>query len=396
MASDRRRGWRKPLTTALKLAISCGLLAWVLHKTNPASVAHTMAGAKPGWLALALAFGFGATMVQATQWHRLLRAVGLNRTVTRSLRIVFVGNTFNTVLPSSIGGDAARAVYIAEGPGEKPRGAVAVVLQRLLNFPGMVLLIGLGLALTITSPAAARARPEALAGVVIGLAVLGVALSPLLGRVGNASFSRLPGWKPLSASLQVLDGFRAQHADLAAAVCRGVVFWSLTVLNQWCFIAAMGIRISPGYAALSVTLVNGLTMLPISINGFGAREGGYNALLAGGAGFATTAQAVSVGLLVGAQSLLFGLIGVGCLVTMRSGAPWARRVDAAAGAVASLPFEAAGLLNVRHRAPGAHRRVPRQRTGEMTLDDNHPSPTAGPARPAHRERDAARGTGTLA
>jgi glycosyltransferase involved in cell wall biosynthesis/uncharacterized membrane protein YbhN (UPF0104 family) len=381
---DRRRGWKRPLTSALKVCVSCGLLAWVFHKTDLASIRHSLASASPAWLALALALGMAATMVQATQWQRLLLAVGLDRSITRSLRIVFVGNTFNTVLPSSIGGDAARAVYISDRPGERPQGAVAVVLQRLLNFPGMVLLIGLGLALTITNHAAARARPEALAGAVIGLAALGIAMSPLLGRIGASTrLSRLPGRKALSTCLRVLDDFRSQRADLAGAVGRGVVFWTLTVLNQWCFIQAMGIHISPGYAALSVTLVNGLTMLPISINGFGAREGGYTALLAG-AGLATTAQAVSVGLLVGAQSLFFGLIGVGCLLTMRSAAPWARRVEAETAAVVTLLYSL---------VPGARRRA-RHQEAQLPVNRTSGTPSPSPAEarcvpPQEQEHNAA-------
>src|SRR5579875_2674221 len=230
MRRSRQRGWKKRLTSALKIAVSGGLLAWVLRSVHPGSVGHSLASASPGWLAFALLPGIAATLVQARQWQKLLLAVGLDRTITRSLRVVFIGSTFNTVLPSSIGGDAARAMYIAEKPGERGPAAVAVVLQRLLNFPGMVLLMGLGLALTITSPAAARVRPVALAGAVIGLAILGVALSPLVGRVaGSAALARLPGWKPVSASLRVLDGFRARRAELVAAAGRGTAFWSLTV-----------------------------------------------------------------------------------------------------------------------------------------------------------------------
>jgi glycosyltransferase 2 family protein len=342
-----RRGWKKPLTWAVKIAVSGGLAAWVLHKTNLASIGHSLASASPEWLALALAMGIAGTMVQAKQWQRLLLAVGLDRSITRSLRIVFVGNTFNALLPSSIGGDASRAVYIAERPGERAPGAAAVALQRLLNFPGMVLLMALGLALTISSAAAARVRPLALVGAVIGLAILGVTLSPLIGRVAaSSSLARLPGWKPVSTSLRVLDGFRSQRAEVVAAARRGAVFWSLTVLNQWAYIRAVGIHPSIGYSALAVTLVNLATMLPLSINGFGAREGGYIALLAG-VGLATTAQAASVGLLITAQSLLFGLIGAGCLLTLRSTAPWARRADAATATVVTWLYAAGGLLNAR-------------------------------------------------
>jgi uncharacterized membrane protein YbhN (UPF0104 family) len=346
-AAKPSHGWRKPLTTALKIAFSCGLIVWVLHKTNLHSIGQSLLTASPAWLALALAFGIAGTLVQAKQWHSLLMAVGLDRTIARCLRIVFVGNTFNVLLPSSIGGDASRAVYIAERPGERAPGAAAVALQRLLNFPGMVLLMAIGLIFTATSADAARVRPVALVGAALGLAILGITLSPLTGRLAaSRRLARLPGWKPLSTSLQVLDGFRSQRPELATATARGALFWSLTVLNQWAFIRAMGIHPSLGYSALAVTLVNLATMLPLSINGFGAREGGYIALLAG-TGLATTAQAASVGLLISFQSLLFGLIGVGCLLTMRSTSPWARRVDTATMTVITPLYTAAGWLSPR-------------------------------------------------
>jgi len=347
MGKKPGRGWKGPLTWTLKIAFSAGLVGWVLHKTNLASIGHSLVSASPGWLALALAMGIAGTLVQAKQWQKLLLAVGLDRTITRCLRIVFVGNTFNALLPSSIGGDASRAVYIAERPGERAPGAAAVALQRLLNFPGMVLLMGLGVALTITSSAAARVRPAALVGAVIGLLILGVALSPLTGRIAASTrLTRLPGWKPLATSLRVLDGFRSQRAELAAAAGRGTVFWSFTVLNQWAYIRAVGIHPSLGYSALAVTLVNLATMLPLSINGFGAREGGFIALLAG-VGLASTAQAASAGLLITAQSLLFGVIGAGCLLTLRSTAPWARRVEAATTAVVTRLYAPAERMSAR-------------------------------------------------
>jgi hypothetical protein len=241
----------------------------------------------------------------------------------------------------------------------------------------MVLLMGFGLALTITSTAAARVRPTALVGAAIGLAVLGVTLSPLIGRIAASTrLARLPGWKPLATSLQVLDGFRSQRAELAAAASRGAVFWSFTVLNQWAYIRAVEIHPSLAYSALAVTLVNLATMLPLSINGFGAREGGYIALLAG-VGLATTAQAASVGLLITAQSLLFGLIGAGCLLTLRSTAPWARRVDAATAAVVTWLYAATGWLSARHLL--------------MTFGINRPPPKHSAAKRAGRVSLAGRG-----
>lgn len=391
MQRNARPGWKRLSASVLKIAISGGLLAWVLHKTNLASIGQSLAGANPGWLAAALAMGIAGTLVQAKQWQKLLLAVGLDRTITRSLRIVFVGNTFNAIMPSSIGGDASRAVYIAERPGERAPGAAAVALQRLLNFPGMVLLMGLGLALTVSSAAAVKVRPVALTGAVIGLIIVGVTLSPLVGRAAaSQTLARLPGWRPLAASLLVLDGFRSQRTELAAATGRGAVFWSFTVLNQWAYIRAAGIHPSLGYAALAVTLVNLAAMLPLSINGFGAREGGYIALLAG-VGLATTAQAASVGLMISGQSLLFGLIGAGCLVTLRSAAPWARRIDAATGAVVAWAYAMAGGLSTRRLLTAARsgRTAPKH---AMTAGAGYPGPAGRDSGAAHRAAESRPGS----
>lgn len=83
MRQNPRRGWKRPLTLALKIAFSGGLLAWILHKTDLASIGQSLVSASPRWLALALAMGIAGTMVQAKQWQRLLLAVGLDRSITR-------------------------------------------------------------------------------------------------------------------------------------------------------------------------------------------------------------------------------------------------------------------------------------------------------------------------
>jgi uncharacterized membrane protein YbhN (UPF0104 family) len=250
--------------------------------------------------------------------------------------------------------------------------------------------MALGLAFTINSSAAARVRPVALAGSLLGLALLAVTLSPLIGRVAaSTSLARLPGWKSVASSLRVLDGFRSHRTEVLAAIGRGVVFWSLTVLNQWAYIRAMGIHPTLEYAALAVTLVNLATMLPISINGFGAREGGFIALLAG-VGLASTAQAASAGLLITAQSLLFGLIGVGCLLTLRSTARWARRVEGATEAVFTPLYVTTDRLSARSLmvAFGVRRPQPEHVQPETPAEPGQADPSSQPRRYEDARLDA--------
>jgi glycosyltransferase 2 family protein len=304
---------RRVLTTGLKAALSLGLLALLLRAAGLASLLQVLRHIQLPWLLGALALGLLSSAVQTTQWRALLRAVGLQRTWLRCLRVVFIGNSFNTLLPTAVGGDVARAVVIAESPAERPAAASTVILQRLCNFPGMVAVMMLGLILTLGEPAAARVRPVAVIGIVAGLAVVGMCMSPLLGWLARRQlFAQHRAGRAFSEVLVALDAFRGRRGELAAAWARGTVFWMLAVLNQWGFMHALGLNVPLPLAILVVTTINALTLLPISINGFGVREGGFAAFLSVG-GVATASQGVATGLLVSGQSLLWALIGIACL-----------------------------------------------------------------------------------
>jgi glycosyltransferase 2 family protein len=302
---------RSRISTLAKVGVSAGLLAWLLHRAGLARIGGALAHADGRWLGAAILLGFAATCVQATQWHALLTAMGLRRTWWRCLRLVFVGNAFNSILPSSIGGDVARALLAADGPAERVPAATTVVLQRLCNFPGMMVLMALGVVLTLGDPRAAEIRGLALAGVLLGLLGLGLCMTPLLGRIAALPVlqRRRPG-RILARLLGALDAFRDRRIELLLASVRGTAFWGLSVVNQYAFMHAVGVGISLSYAAIVVTTINALTMLPISVNGYGVREGGFTRFLGPVSGAAAAAQGVAVGFLLAAQSLLWAAIGV--------------------------------------------------------------------------------------
>lgn len=338
---------RGKLKTAAKLAVSIGLLGWVVHKAGLGNIATTLTHANLAWLGAAIVLGFAATCVQATQWHALLEAHGLRRTWWRCLRLVFVGNTFNSVLPSSIGGDVARAVMMAESPAERVPAASSVVLQRLCNFPGMMILMGLGLVLTINDSRASGVRLVAVAGVVVGFAGLALCMTPLLGMVSTLPMLQRgrPG-RIVAKLLGALDAFRGRRMELVAASVRGTGFWGLSVLNQWAFLHAVGVPIPLSYAAIVVTTINALTMLPISINGYGIRENAFTQWLAPLFGVAGTVKHIAaqkgtaVGFLLAAQSLLWAGIGVVFWLTDK------RHKEAAAAARAAAESAVAAAVAV--------------------------------------------------
>jgi len=309
------------LATAAKVTVSGALLAFLLAKGGVRDLGRTITHTSPTWLAVGFGFGVMGAFVTISQWHALLGACGVRRSWWRCFRLEWACDVFDAALPSSIGGDVLRAILVAEDPSERVPAASSVVLRRLLNFPGMVVLMAAGLAASWSFPEATRIRPYALGAIALGAVGVVVAVSPLAGRLGRlALLQRFGATRALGSLLRELDGFRSNRRALTAAAVRGTVFWCVVVMSQWSYMRAVGIHVPVAYAAAVVTVINAATMLPISLGGYGLREGGFSAFLAVG-GMATVSQGIGVGLCLTAQTMAFGFIGLPVYLTLRRRVP---------------------------------------------------------------------------
>jgi len=303
---------RARVVLVLKIGVSAALLALLLAKAGWTQIGSTLAHAHVGWLALGLLLGVAAAGLQANQWRGLLLALGLERSFARCLRLDTEARVFDAALPSAIGGDVVRVTLVATAPAERAAAATAVLLRRVFGLPGLALLMAVSLAASAGLPYAGRIRPVA------AVAVLGfVGLLAVLAGAGRFARSvplplpaKVRGMAATvgAARAQARDRDGAERRPFVRATLRGLAFWTTVVLSQWCFMAAVGIDVPPQYAALVVTTVNALSLLPISLGGYGLREGAFSAFLAVG-GLATTGQGAAVGVILSAQTLLFGVVG---------------------------------------------------------------------------------------
>lgn len=303
--------------TVVRIAVTIAAFGLIARKVGVHAVLHALAVANPKWLAA----GYGVAVVTIAltvwQWHGLARANGLPRSYGRCLHLELGGDVFDAALPSSIGGDFVRATSLAAGsPAERVPAAASVVLRRLCNFPAMVVLTALGLVGTLSLGYAARIRPFSLAVLAGGFVLVLVMLSPAMGLLGRwGLLSRGPG-VVVAKLLAALHEFRGQRSYLAAATLRGLLFWVVVVASQSMFIRALGIHIPLTYSTLVITTTTAVTMLPISLGGYGLREGVFATFLAAG-GHATGGQGAAVGVCITVQTLALGVIGIPFYLTIR-------------------------------------------------------------------------------
>ena len=270
-------------STPARLAVTAVLLAVLAARIDWAAVERRLRDGRPGWLLAAIAVVVVALLAGAWRWGLLLRAAELPAGARPVLRGTFMGAFANNFLPTGFGGDAVRALSVARRGPELARAATTVIADRAT---ALTCLLALG---WLTLPFGDV--PRELVGALVAVTIAAGVVAALV--LAAASSSRLRERIPLRARPALTEMGRALGAVLAdgGVVARvtalGLAYQLLIVLSVWLGARSIGLELAYPLIAVTVPLVLLLTLLPVSLAGFGVREGSY-AVLLGTAGVSTT------------------------------------------------------------------------------------------------------------
>ncbi len=132
---------KKHAKILVKVAISLGLILFLLSRIDVHALVQNLARANPWLLAATLLLFAFSIPLRAWRWQTLTNARGMGVSFWRLNRWYYIGAFFNTVLPTGFGGDVAKSVYLARET-DDPGGAVGTVA--LDRFLGILVLLGIG------------------------------------------------------------------------------------------------------------------------------------------------------------------------------------------------------------------------------------------------------------
>ena len=315
---------RRLLSFLLKAAISALLLYLAFRRVDLDNLARRLGDVDWRWIGVMLAVMFSQVGIGALRWRDIVVACGVALRALTSLRYIFIGQFFSQVLPSTVGGDAARIWLLARGGAGWPKSIYSVMIDRVIGVAVLATIVTACLPWTlqlVTDPVARAAL------VVIGLGALGAATVFLsLGHPKLQLMERWWGTRHL-----------AMASRLAWQLCRSVrgarvsamsfAIHLMTVLAAWT--AARGAHASLDFAqALFLVLpVILIATIPVSIAGWGVRESAM--IMAFSYAGLAESDGLIVSVLYGAATLFIG--GAGGLVWVASGHRW--------GSVKSLEAE---------------------------------------------------------
>jgi uncharacterized membrane protein YbhN (UPF0104 family) len=299
----------------LKLAVAAAILTLFARQIDLHSAAHALSTISPYAVFAASITVLVISLAAAGRLVMVVACFGPRFRLADSWRVTLESMFFSQTFVSFLGGDALRIWRIRELGLALPRATSAVILDRLIG----TLVNHVFLLATLPWLLSSEANSSVKVAVIV-LAALGVAgfvLIPLLGHLrGRVSvIERLPARvrdELVTTSAVGRDLFTAHYHRLIWIFMLSSLTTIANMLMFTLILTGMGARFSSAAAcAMLVPAVIEISMLPISLAGWGLREGA--AIVAFGALGLPADQALGA-------SIAFGLIVAG--VSMLGGVLW--------------------------------------------------------------------------
>ena len=296
---------RQILLSILKILISAALLYLALRKVDFANLASRLNWRSLAWLLLAMAMAFLQIFVGVLRWRHISAECGAPLGARQAMRYNLIGSFFNQTLPSSIGGDAVRLWLVARSGTGWRAATYSIFVDRAVGLIALAIIIVASLPWSYQLIADPHGRS----------ALLAVDLVALAGGLGFLIFGwlrwpflkRLWGFDHLHACSLIANKVIFSKKHGAAIAFLSLLVHVLAVVIAWCVVRAIAAPASFGQVFQLVPPVMLITMLPISIAGWGVREAtmglafGYAGLMA--------SEGVNISLLFGAVTFLVGVVG---------------------------------------------------------------------------------------
>jgi uncharacterized membrane protein YbhN (UPF0104 family) len=219
----------------------------------------------PAWRLL-LAFGFmmGSRFAVSARWHVLLRSAEMPVSYGQSMRLTFAGLFASNFLPTTIGGDVVRLGGAVQLKFDAAISAASLIADRLVGMTGMAMAIPFGLPHFLQQASTSSSLLNS------GLAL-------------HAGLTSLPGsrwfnkaWEKGRRILRKIPGalslwLKHPRALLAALLFSWIHMICLFLVITQLF-AGMDQHIPFWLTGGLYAIVYFITLLPISINGYGLQE----------------------------------------------------------------------------------------------------------------------------
>lgn len=268
-----RKSWR----SLIKAAVSICLIAVIVYLAGVDRILEQLAGLVLPLFILAVALEQLGVALSARKWQLLLAAKHEDVPFLQTWKYYYIGTFFNAFLPTSVGGDAVKAHAFSKQVSRREESYASVVMDRLTGLMAVVT-IGSGALLVGWPLVDATARLLALPILALPLVLLVVLFFtdwidcllqlPFLQRFAGAR-------RFVGDVYRAVRGYRSSRRVLLPVMAISLCYHVLLILVNVTLARALGLNVAISYFFVFIPVAEILVFLPVTIQGFGLREGTY-------------------------------------------------------------------------------------------------------------------------
>jgi uncharacterized protein (TIRG00374 family) len=262
---------KKTAALIAKLGVTLVLLYFALSRANLELVAQRAEQLDAAWLLAAVAVLSLQTVISALRWRSILGSCGAAISTLQASRYTFIALFFSQVLPSTIGGDAVRVWLVARDGVGWAKATYAAILDRVVGVLALALLVVFGI------PASFAMIHDPLARTALLMLGLASALAPMLfiamGVRQWTILTRFSATRHLNIAAQAGHRILTSRRDAIRIMGLSFVIQFLTIAGAWLAAKSVAAPFSFIDATVMVPPVLLIATIPISIAGWGLREG---------------------------------------------------------------------------------------------------------------------------
>lgn len=291
-------------------------LSGLLSKEGQTAFVEMLKNADLHFLMLSILVGVLVNLGSALKWFMLIKSQQLGAGYWRTFAYYLVGQFYNQILPTSVGGDVVRSYELGKFSGRQADSLASVFVERYTGVLVLLLLAGLAV-LTQLSRLNVGFVLASIAAFSIGLGL--IAWMIVDQRAYQSVRTKLTGLSPtisakttlvfekLDKLLLSVDAYRHHPRAIFLAFINSLLFYALAVLNIFVTALVFDLNVSFSDICIATPIIMLIMNLPISLGNIGLMEGAYAGV------FKLFSYdpllGVSVALLMRVKSLIDGLMG---------------------------------------------------------------------------------------
>jgi|SRR5579862_398694 len=271
-----RAMWRRLAKLAGTLAIAGACLGYILWKIDIGKTVDVIGNARLPYFIAAVAITIAVIFPLSWRWQRLLAARGVADPLSWLTRTYFVSYAVAQVLPTSLGGDAAR-IFDGSRRHRSEGGAVAgsVLLERALGGAATLTLAAVGFVFAIgrydIGPYLWIELLFVVAAAAAGVVLFSRRMRRPLGLLVPV-LTRLRIVRPLRAVYLGIHAYRGHARLLASMSLLTLVVQALRVMGIWLVGKSVGVDLPPRPYFVMGPMLFLVMLVPFTVNGIAVRE----------------------------------------------------------------------------------------------------------------------------